>query len=71
MERVPASSSRGPNQKSCIIEFDGASKGNPGHAGAGAVVRLEDGTPEYNSAADNQANRGVHLNDGEIHVEYD
>ncbi|GER35770.1 Hop-interacting protein THI034 [Striga asiatica] len=28
---------------SCIIEFDGASKGNPGLAGAGAVVRVSDG----------------------------
>ncbi|XP_078427695.1 uncharacterized protein LOC144700152 isoform X2 [Wolffia australiana] len=29
---------------SCIVEFDGASKGNPGKAGAGAIIRLEDGT---------------------------
>ncbi|KAG0457241.1 hypothetical protein HPP92_022090 [Vanilla planifolia] len=28
----------------CILEFDGASKGNPGKAGAGAVLRTEDGT---------------------------
>lgn len=28
---------------SCIIEFDGASRGNPGKAGAGAVVRSKDG----------------------------
>ncbi|XP_076909023.1 uncharacterized protein LOC143601367 [Bidens hawaiensis] len=27
----------------CILEFDGASKGNPGPAGAGAVLRTEDG----------------------------
>lgn len=27
----------------CILEFDGASKGNPGQAGAGAVLRTEDG----------------------------
>ncbi|XP_020579063.1 uncharacterized protein LOC110023808 isoform X1 [Phalaenopsis equestris] len=27
----------------CIVEFDGASKGNPGKAGAGAVLRTEDG----------------------------
>ncbi|KAK1260565.1 putative ribonuclease H protein [Acorus gramineus] len=26
------------------IEFDGASKGNPGKAGAGAIIRTEDGT---------------------------
>ncbi|CAA6658045.1 unnamed protein product [Spirodela intermedia] len=32
---------------SCIIEFDGASKGNPGRAGAGAVIRSEDGTVIY------------------------
>ncbi|GLU03047.1 hypothetical protein SLE2022_202660 [Rubroshorea leprosula] len=31
------------NQKSCILEFDGASKGNPGQAGAAAVLRTIDG----------------------------
>lgn len=31
-------------QSSCIIEFDGASKGNPGQAGAGAVLRAADGS---------------------------
>ncbi|RDY10234.1 hypothetical protein CR513_05279, partial [Mucuna pruriens] len=29
--------------RTCIIEFDGASKGNPGKAGAGAIVRANDG----------------------------
>jgi len=29
---------------SCSLEFDGASKGNPGQAGAGAVVCAEDGS---------------------------
>ncbi|KAA8530272.1 hypothetical protein F0562_004981 [Nyssa sinensis] len=29
---------------SCTLEFDGASKGNPGPAGAGAVLRAEDGS---------------------------
>ncbi|CAA3010211.1 uncharacterized protein LOC105177166 isoform X2 [Olea europaea subsp. europaea] len=29
---------------SCILEFDGASKGNPGLAGAGAVLRAADGS---------------------------
>lgn len=29
---------------SCILEFDGASKGNPGKAGAGAVIRRVDGS---------------------------
>ncbi|XP_048329552.1 uncharacterized protein LOC107419636 isoform X2 [Ziziphus jujuba] len=29
--------------RSCILEFDGASKGNPGQAGAGAVLRTDDG----------------------------
>ncbi|KAL6547235.1 hypothetical protein OROMI_022956 [Orobanche minor] len=36
----------GPNQsvcRSCTIEFDGASKGNPGQAGAGAILRSDDG----------------------------
>ncbi|KAM3286652.1 putative protein isoform X1 [Capsicum chacoense] len=31
-------------QCSCILEFDGASKGNPGLAGAGAVLRAADGS---------------------------
>nr|XP_043606209.1 uncharacterized protein LOC122578332 isoform X2 [Erigeron canadensis] len=30
--------------RTCILEFDGASKGNPGQAGAGAVLRTEDGS---------------------------
>ncbi|KAF2612118.1 hypothetical protein F2Q70_00009493, partial [Brassica cretica] len=29
---------------SCTIEFDGASRGNPGRAGAGAVLRASDNT---------------------------
>ncbi|RWW02411.1 hypothetical protein GW17_00034500 [Ensete ventricosum] len=29
---------------SCILEFDGASKGNPGKAGAGAILRNLDGS---------------------------
>ncbi|KAF9677545.1 hypothetical protein SADUNF_Sadunf08G0118800 [Salix dunnii] len=32
------------NSRSCLLEFDGASKGNPGQAGAGAVVRNDDGS---------------------------
>uniref|UniRef100_A0A6N2NJN9 RNase H type-1 domain-containing protein n=1 Tax=Salix viminalis TaxID=40686 RepID=A0A6N2NJN9_SALVM len=32
------------NNKSCHLEFDGASKGNPGQAGAGAVLRNDDGS---------------------------
>uniref|UniRef100_A0A6P3ZK21 uncharacterized protein LOC107415392 isoform X1 n=1 Tax=Ziziphus jujuba TaxID=326968 RepID=A0A6P3ZK21_ZIZJJ len=39
-ESQPISSS----SLSCILEFDGASKGNPGLAGAGAVLRAEDGS---------------------------
>lgn len=31
-------------QSSCILEFDGASKGNPGQAGAGAILRAADGS---------------------------
>lgn len=30
--------------QSCTIEFDGASKGNPGISGAGAIVRADDGS---------------------------
>ncbi|KAM3324777.1 hypothetical protein P3S67_005929 [Capsicum chacoense] len=33
-----------PQQRSCTLEFDGTSKGNPGQAGAGAVVRADDGS---------------------------
>ncbi|XP_061358704.1 uncharacterized protein LOC133302898 isoform X1 [Gastrolobium bilobum] len=29
--------------RTCILEFDGASKGNPGKAGAGAILRANDG----------------------------
>ncbi|XP_060214371.1 uncharacterized protein LOC132641406 isoform X1 [Lycium barbarum] len=32
------------SQRSCTLEFDGASKGNPGQAGAGAVIRADDGS---------------------------
>ncbi|XP_057524235.1 uncharacterized protein LOC130803989 isoform X2 [Amaranthus tricolor] len=32
-----------PSCESCTIEFDGASKGNPGQAGAGAILRARDG----------------------------
>ncbi|KAI3500838.1 hypothetical protein L1887_36664 [Cichorium endivia] len=32
---------------SCILEFDGAAKGNPGPAGAGAVIRAVDGSLVY------------------------
>ncbi|TKY58595.1 RNase H family protein [Spatholobus suberectus] len=30
--------------RTCILEFDGASKGNPGKAGAGAILRANDGS---------------------------
>ncbi|KAI9125227.1 hypothetical protein K1719_003843 [Acacia pycnantha] len=30
--------------RTCIVEFDGASKGNPGKAGAGAILRSSDGS---------------------------
>ncbi|KAK4720334.1 hypothetical protein R3W88_010567 [Solanum pinnatisectum] len=33
-----------PSGQSCTLEFDGASKGNPGLAGAGAVLRADDGS---------------------------
>nr|AFK33324.1 unknown [Lotus japonicus] len=33
--------------RSCTLEFDGSSKGNPGSAGAGAVLRAEDGSKVY------------------------
>ncbi|XP_073220049.1 uncharacterized protein [Cicer arietinum] len=35
------------NVKTCIVEFDGASKGNPGRAGAGAILRSKDGNLIY------------------------
>ncbi|KAG6497146.1 hypothetical protein ZIOFF_045034 [Zingiber officinale] len=31
-------------ERSCILEFDGASKGNPGKAGAGVILRNPDGS---------------------------
>ncbi|XP_057811913.1 uncharacterized protein LOC131026161 [Salvia miltiorrhiza] len=31
-------------ERTCTLEFDGASKGNPGQAGAGAILRYDDGT---------------------------
>lgn len=30
--------------RACTLEFDGASKGNPGQAGAGVVIRADDGS---------------------------
>ncbi|KAL8162146.1 hypothetical protein V2J09_013635 [Rumex salicifolius] len=30
--------------KRCTVEYDGASKGNPGKSGGGAVIRSDDGT---------------------------
>lgn len=36
-----------PTCLSCSLEFDGASKGNPGPAGAGAVLRADDGSKVY------------------------
>ncbi|KAJ6803006.1 putative carbonic anhydrase 2 [Iris pallida] len=36
--------SDGDSDGSVYVEFDGASKGNPGPAGAGAVLRSRDGT---------------------------
>ncbi|KAK7260923.1 hypothetical protein RIF29_27224 [Crotalaria pallida] len=30
--------------RTCLVEFDGASKGNPGKAGAGAILRASDGS---------------------------
>ncbi|XP_057748498.1 uncharacterized protein LOC130967586 [Arachis stenosperma] len=33
-----------PYGNTCLLEFDGASKGNPGKAGAGAILRSTDGS---------------------------
>ncbi|KAK2435066.1 Polynucleotidyl transferase, ribonuclease H superfamily protein [Trifolium repens] len=35
------------NQRSCILRFDGASRGNPGPAGAGAALFTENGVLLY------------------------
>jgi ribonuclease HI len=32
-------------QETLTLEFDGGSRGNPGHAGIGVVIRAQDGTP--------------------------
>ncbi|XWS68948.1 hypothetical protein CRYUN_Cryun04dG0137400 [Craigia yunnanensis] len=57
------------SDRSCIIEFDGASKGNPGPAGAGAVLRTDAGNMELNAEADAQANLAVKLAEGQIQEE--
>ncbi|XP_048128410.1 uncharacterized protein LOC115757496 isoform X2 [Rhodamnia argentea] len=44
LQNVIASPAVSSNRLLCMIEFDGASKGNPGQAGAGAVLRAEDGS---------------------------
>ncbi|KAB1207936.1 hypothetical protein CJ030_MR7G006054 [Morella rubra] len=41
---VADASSAASVQWSCNLEFDGASKGNPGQAGAGVVLRADDGS---------------------------
>ncbi|XP_075493133.1 uncharacterized protein LOC142531030 [Primulina tabacum] len=46
---------------SCTLEFDGSSKGNPGQAWVGAIIRSDDGSLDLNYEADNQANLGVDL----------
>ncbi|KAL3636319.1 hypothetical protein CASFOL_020866 [Castilleja foliolosa] len=43
-EKRPHEALSSDNGRSCTIEFDGASKGNPGQAGAGAVLRSDDGS---------------------------
>ncbi|XP_031274564.1 uncharacterized protein LOC116133042 [Pistacia vera] len=40
----PLNQANSSNCCSCVLKFDGASKGNPGLAGAGAVLRAEDGS---------------------------
>ncbi|ESR51709.1 hypothetical protein CICLE_v10031867mg [Citrus x clementina] len=41
---LDAESKAASYHRSCVIEFDGASKGNPGPAGAAAVLRTDDGS---------------------------
>ncbi|CAL5197012.1 unnamed protein product [Lathyrus oleraceus] len=43
LDRAAASKASSIATKTCIVEFDGASKGNPGRAGAGAILRSKDG----------------------------
>ncbi|KAL8138108.1 hypothetical protein V2J09_004109 [Rumex salicifolius] len=43
VERDPGGMQVKLDHRSCILEFDGASKGNPGQAGAGVVLRDGDG----------------------------
>ncbi|XP_050872550.1 uncharacterized protein LOC127075142 isoform X2 [Lathyrus oleraceus] len=43
LDRAAASEASSLATKTCIVEFDGASKGNPGRAGAGAILRSKDG----------------------------
>ncbi|KAL8171223.1 hypothetical protein V2J09_023027 [Rumex salicifolius] len=44
LDNVKDSRTMSSSCKSCVLEFDGASKGNPGLSGAGAVLRADDGT---------------------------
>ncbi|XP_058747586.1 uncharacterized protein LOC131620502 isoform X1 [Vicia villosa] len=43
LDRSTVSEASSLANKTCIVEFDGASKGNPGKAGAGAILRSKDG----------------------------
>lgn len=43
LNKLPKLDNTSSDSRSCIIEFDGASKGNPGQAGAGVVLRAVDG----------------------------
>ncbi|WJX93683.1 hypothetical protein P8452_75179 [Trifolium repens] len=47
LDRVAGGEASSLANKTCIVEFDGASKGNPGKAGAGAILRSKDGNLIY------------------------
>src|SRR5438105_1789066 len=41
----PAATTKLPMDETLILQFDGGSRGNPGPAGIGVVIRAPDGTP--------------------------
>ncbi|MED6198968.1 hypothetical protein PIB30_119022 [Stylosanthes scabra] len=44
LEHAAAAEAPSYGNQTCLLEFDGASKGNPGKAGAGAILRAIDGS---------------------------
>eukprot|EP00897_Mesotaenium_endlicherianum_P006223 jgi/Mesen1/5629/ME000282S04767 len=50
------------------LEFHGVSRGNPGWASAGAVLRSSYGTVDYNGHATHLANQGVFMRETRLEL---